>query len=58
MLNRRLLIVATMMGLLMTPATASDTVFLHAAGSLRGGGVVVTASITNETVDELKRQSP
>jgi molybdopterin-binding protein len=37
MLNRRLLMVATMMGLLMTPATAS-----------------VTASITNESVDELK----
>jgi molybdate transport system substrate-binding protein len=36
MLNRRLLLVATMMGLLMTPATASDAVFLHAAGSLRG----------------------
>ena len=36
MLNRRLLMVATMMGLLMRSATASDAVFLHAAGSLRG----------------------
>jgi molybdate transport system substrate-binding protein len=36
MLNRQLLVVATMMGLLTTSAVASDTVFLHAAGSLRG----------------------
>lgn len=36
MLDRRLVVVATLMGLLATPATASDAVLLHAAGSLRG----------------------
>jgi molybdate transport system substrate-binding protein len=35
-LHRRLLMVATMMGLFTTSAIASDAVLLHAAGSLRG----------------------
>jgi molybdate transport system substrate-binding protein len=35
-MKRRLLVVATMMGLLTTPAVASDAVLSHAAGSLRG----------------------
>jgi molybdate transport system substrate-binding protein len=35
-MGRRLMVVATMMALLATPAVASDTVLLHAAGSLRG----------------------
>jgi molybdate transport system substrate-binding protein len=36
MFMRRLLVVATMMGLLTAPAIASEAVLLHAAGSLRG----------------------
>jgi molybdate transport system substrate-binding protein len=36
MQNSRLLVLATMMGLLTTSAIASDAVLLHAAGSLRG----------------------
>src|SRR5882757_11281799 len=32
-MGRLLMVVATMMGLLATPAVASDTVLLHAAGS-------------------------
>jgi molybdate transport system substrate-binding protein len=35
-LKRGLALIATMTGLLMSPAAASDTVLLHAAGSLRG----------------------
>ncbi len=35
-MNRRLLVIATIMDLLATPAIASDAVLLHAAGSLRG----------------------
>jgi molybdate transport system substrate-binding protein len=35
-LKNRLVLIATMTGWLMTPATASDAVLLHAAGSLRG----------------------
>jgi ABC-type molybdate transport system substrate-binding protein len=35
-LKIRLALIATMTGWLMTPATASDVVLLHAAGSLRG----------------------
>jgi molybdate transport system substrate-binding protein len=36
MINLRLAVTVTMMGLLTTPANASDPVLLHAAGSLRG----------------------
>jgi ABC-type molybdate transport system substrate-binding protein len=36
MLDRRLVVVATTLGLLATPVTASEAVLLHAAGSLRG----------------------
>jgi len=35
-LKNVLALIATMTGLLMSPAAASDTVLLHAAGSLRG----------------------
>lgn len=35
-MKRPLLVIATMTGLLMTPAIAADAVILHAAGSLRG----------------------
>jgi len=35
-MKRRLLVIATMMGLLTAPAIASEAVLLHAAGSLRG----------------------
>ena len=35
-MKRRLLVIATMTGLLNTPAIAADAVLLHAAGSLRG----------------------
>jgi ABC-type molybdate transport system substrate-binding protein len=35
-MTRRLLVIATIMSLLTAPAIASDTVLLHAAGSLRG----------------------
>jgi molybdate transport system substrate-binding protein len=54
MLNRRLLLVATMMGLLMTPATASDAVFLYGAGSLRGA--LMEASQRFEKWSHLKVQ--
>jgi molybdate transport system substrate-binding protein len=36
-MTRPLLVIATIMGLLTTPAIASGVVLLHAAGSLRGG---------------------
>jgi opacity protein-like surface antigen len=47
MQNRRLLMVATMAGLLMTPATAADVVLLHAAGSLRGALTEVSQASRN-----------
>jgi ABC-type molybdate transport system substrate-binding protein len=42
MLNRRLLVGATMMGLITTSASASEVVLLHAAGSLRGALTAVS----------------
>jgi molybdate transport system substrate-binding protein len=48
------LVVATMMGLLTTPATASDAVLLHAAGSLRGA--LTEVSQTFEKSSQLKVQ--
>jgi molybdate transport system substrate-binding protein len=47
MQNRRLLMVATMTGLLMTPATPADVVLLHAAGSLRGALTEVSQAFEN-----------
>jgi molybdate transport system substrate-binding protein len=41
-LKNGLALIATMTGLLMSPAAASDTVLLHAAGSLRGALVEVS----------------
>ena len=54
-LNRRLLMVATMMGLLTTSAIASDAVLLHAAGSLRGA--LTEASQGFEKSSHLKVQA-
>jgi molybdate transport system substrate-binding protein len=55
MLKRRLLVVATMMGLLTTPAVASDAALLHAAGSLRGALTEVSQSF--EKSSQLKVQA-
>jgi molybdate transport system substrate-binding protein len=55
MLKRRLMVVATMMGLLATPAAASDTVLLHAAGSLRGALTEVGQAF--EKSSQLKMQA-
>jgi molybdate transport system substrate-binding protein len=49
------LVVATMMGLLTTPAVASDAVLLHAAGSLRGALTEVSQSF--EKSSQLKVQA-
>ncbi len=54
MMNGRL-VVATMMGLLTTPAVASDAVLLHAAGSLRGALTEVSQSF--EKSSQLKVQA-
>ena len=54
MLNRPLLLVATMMGLLTTSAVASDAVLLHAAGSLRGALTEVAQAF--EASSQLKVQ--
>ncbi len=54
MMNCRL-VVATMMGLLTTPAAASDAVLLHAAGSLRGALTEVSQSF--EKSSQLKVQA-
>ena len=54
-LHRRLLMVATMMGLLTTSAIASDAVLLHAAGSLRGA--LTEASQGFEKSSHLKVQA-
>jgi len=55
MLKRRLLVVATMMGLLTTPAVASDAALLHAAGSLRGALTEVSQAF--EKSSQLKVQA-
>jgi molybdate transport system substrate-binding protein len=49
------LVVATMMGLLTTPAAATDAVLLHAAGSLRGALTEVSHSF--EKSSQLKVQA-
>jgi molybdate transport system substrate-binding protein len=54
MMNRRLLVFATMMGLFTTPAVASDAVLLHAAGSLRGALTEVAQAF--ETSSQFKVQ--
>jgi len=55
MLERRFLVAATMMGLLTAPATASDIVLLHAAGSLRGALTEVSQAF--EKASPLKVQA-
>jgi molybdate transport system substrate-binding protein len=55
LMNRRLLVVATMMGLLNTPAVASDAVLLYAAGSLRGALTEVAQAF--EASSQLKVQA-
>jgi hypothetical protein len=54
-MNRRLLMVATMMGLLTASAVASDAVLLHAAGSLRGALTEVSRAF--EASSQLKVQA-